>query len=199
MIDSLIEYIMSFWGATTLFIIALVILFMSTMPERHDKPKLASCMHFIPIFIMTIPLWVGLIELRVPPEVTTTEWRTVYTNNIDAQVSLHISPSSPFRSASDVQAGQDLGDDYEEFERGQGSITVVATKNGTRVQKDASLPRENITVNGQLSTYSKIEKIEYREVTKRYKHMTQTSNEIRVVIDGTKTTGDKEELEGLFK
>lgn len=199
MIDSLIEYIMSFWGATTLFIIALVILFMSAIPERHDKPKLASCMRFIPIFIMTIPLWVGLIELRVPPEVTTTEWRTVYTNNIDAQVSLHISPSSPFRSASDVQAGQDLGDDYKEFERGQGSITVVATKNGTRVQKDASLPRENITVNGQLSKYSKIEKIEYREVTKRYKHMTQTSNEIRVAIDGTKTTGDKEELEGLFK
>ena len=199
MIDSLIEYIMSFWGATTLFIIALVILFMSTIPERHDKPKLASCMRFIPIFIMTIPLWVGLIELRTPPEVTTTGWRTVYTNNIDAQVSLHISPSSPFRSTSDVQAGQDLGDDYEEFERGQGSITVVATKNGTRVQKDASLPRENITVNGQLSKYSKIEKIEYREVTKRYKHMTQTSNEIRVAIDGTKTTGDEEELEGLFK
>ena len=190
---------MSFWGVTTLFIIALVILFMSTIPERHDKPKLASCMRFIPIFIMTIPLWVGLIELRIPPEVTTTEWRTVYANNIDAQVSLHISPSSPFRSASDVQAGQDLGDDYEEFERGQGSITVVATKNGTRVQKDASLPLENITVNGQLSKYSKIEKIEYREVTKRYKHMTQTSNEIRVAIDGTKTTGDKEELEGLFK
>lgn len=199
MIDSLIEYIMSFWGVTTLFIIALVILFMSTIPERHDKPKLASCMRFIPIFIMTIPLWVGLIELRTPPEVTTTAWWTVYTNNIDAQVSLHISPSSPFRSASDVQAGQDLGDDYEEFERGQGSITVVATKNGTRVQKDASLPLENITVNGQLSKYSKIEKIEYREVTKRYKHMTQTSNEIRVAINGTKTTGDEEELEGLFK
>lgn len=199
MIDSLIEYIMSFWGVTTLFIIALVILFMSTIPERHDKPKLASCMRFIPIFIMTIPLWVGLIELRTPPKVTTTEWRTVYTNNIDAQVSLHISPSSPFRSAFDVQAGQELGDDYEEFERGQGSITVVAAKNGTTVRKDAYLWRENITINGQLSKHSKIEKIEYREVTKQYKHHTSESNEIRVTIDGTKTTGDEEELEGLFK
>lgn len=136
MIDSLIEYIMSFWGGvTTLFIIALVILFMSTIPERHDKPKLASCMRFIPIFITTIPLWVGLIELRTPPKVTTTEWRTVYTNNIDAQVSLHISPSSPFRSAFDVQAGQELGDDYEEFERGQDSITVVAAKMGLWSEK----------------------------------------------------------------
>lgn len=199
MIDSLIEYIMSFWGVTTLFIIAIVILFASLIPEGYNRPKLAMAMRFIPIFVMTIPLWVVTAELQTQPVKTSTEWRTIYTNDIDAQVSLHISPSSPFRSASDVQAGQDLGDDYEEFERGQGSITVVATKNGTRVQKDASLPLENITVNGQLSKYSKIEKIEYREVTKRYKHMTQTSNEIRVTIDGTKTTGDEEELEGLFK
>ena len=50
-----------------------------------------------------------------------------------------------------------------------------------------------------MSGYAKIEKIEYRGVTKQYKHITKTSNEMRVTIDGTKTTGDKEELEQLFE
>ena len=190
---------MSFLGVTTLFIIALVILFMSTIPERHDKPKLASCMRFIPIFIMTIPLWAVTAELQTQPVKTSTEWRTIYTNDIDAQVSLHIATGDFFRTSYDIRAGQDLGDSYDQFERGHGSVTIVAAKKGTTVRKDAALPLENITVNGQLSGYAKIEKIEYRGVTKQYKHITKTSNEMRVTIDGTKTTGDKEELEQLFE
>ena len=199
MIDSLIEYIMSIWGITTLFIISVVVLFMSDIPERYDKPKLALCMRFIPIFIMTIPLWVGLIEAQTTPEVAMTGWKTIYTNDIDAQVSLYISPSNPFHSTSNIQAGQDLGDDYAQFERGHGSVTIVATKNGATVRKDAILSYEDIIVNGQLSKYAKIAKIDYREVTYKRKHTTKTDNEIRVTIDGTKTTGDKEELEQLFE
>lgn len=199
MIDSLIEYIMSFWGVTTLFIIAIVILFASLIPEGYNRPKLAMAMRFIPIFVMTIPLWVVTAELQTQPVKTSTEWRTIYTNDIDAQVSLHIATGDFFRTSYDIRAGQDLGDSYDQFERGHGSVTIVAAKNGTTVRKDAALPLENITVNGQLSGYAKIEKIEYRGVTKQYKHITKTSNEMRVTIDGTKTTGDKEELEQLFE
>lgn len=199
MIDSLIEYIMSFWGVTTLFIIAIVILFASLIPEGYNRPKLAMAMRFIPIFVMTIPLWVVTAELQTQPVKTSTEWRTIYTNDIDAQVSLHIATGDFFHTSYDIRAGQDLGDSYDQFERGHGSVTIVAAKNGTTVRKDAALPLENITVNGQLSGYAKIEKIEYRGVTKQYKHITKTSNEMRVTIDGTKTTGDKEELEQLFE
>lgn len=200
MIDSLIEYIMSFGGGvTTLFIIAIVILFASLIPEGYNRPKLAMAMRFIPIFVMTIPLWVVTAELQTQPVKTSTEWRTIYTNDIDAQVSLHIATGDFFRTSYDIRAGQDLGDSYDQFERGHGSVTIVAAKNGTTVRKDAALPLENITVNGQLSGYAKIEKIEYRGVTKQYKHITKTSNEMRVTIDGTKTTGDKEELEQLFE
>lgn len=199
MIDSLIEYIMSFWGVTTLFIIAIVILFASLIPEGYNRPKLAMAMRFIPIFVMTIPLWVVTAELQTQPVKTSTEWRTIYTNDIDAQVSLHIATGDFFRTSYDIRAGQDLGDSYDQFERGHCSVTIVVAKNGTTVRKDAALPLENITVNGQLSGYAKIEKIEYRGVTKQYKHITKTSNEMRVTIDGTKTTGDKEELEQLFE
>ena len=190
---------MSFWGVTTLFIIAIVILFASLIPEGYNRPKLAMAMRFIPIFVMTIPLWVVTAELQTQPVKTSTEWRTIYTNDIDAQVSLHIATGDFFRTSYDIRAGQDLGDSYDQFERGHGSVTIVAAKNGTTVRKDAALPLENITVNGQLSGYAKIEKIEYRGVTKQYKHITKTSNEMRVTIDGTKTTGDKEELEQLFE
>ena len=186
-------------GVTTLFIIAIVILFASLIPEGYNRPKLAMAMRFIPIFVMTIPLWVVTAELQTQPVKTSTEWRTIYTNDIDAQVSLHIATGDFFRTSYDIRAGQYLGDSYDQFERGHGSVTIVAAKNGTTVRKDAALPLENITVNGQLSGYAKIEKIEYRGVTKQYKHITKTSNEMRVTIDGTKTTGDKEELEQLFE
>lgn len=199
MVESLIEYILSVRGAVTLLIIAIVILFASLIPEYYKKPRLALAIRIVSLFIVTIPLWVGVAELQTQPEVTSTEWRTVYTNDIDAQVSLHITTGDFFHPSYDIRAGQDLGGGYDQFERGHRYVTVIVAKNGTTVHKDTSLSRENIIIDGQLSEYAKIAKIEYRGLTKRYKHMTQTSNEIRVTIDGTKTTGDKEELEGLFK
>ena len=154
----------------------------SLIPEGYNRPKLAMAMRFIPIFVMTIPLWVVTAELQTQPVKTSTEWRTIYTNDIDAQVSLHIATGDFFRTSYDIRAGQDLGDSYDQFERGHGSVTIVAAKNGTTVRKDAALPLENITVNGQLSGYAKIEKIEYRGVTKQYKHITKTSYEPAVEV-----------------
>ena len=199
MIDYLMNWSLSDRGIVTLLIIAVMILFASFISDHHDKSKLTFIMQAVAIGIAMIPILALIIDAQTTPTVTSTEWRTVYTNDIGAKVSLHISKGNPFHLGGDFTAGQDLGSDYYQFERGHRDVTVVATKNGTKVEKDVSLSDEDIIINGQLSKYSKIEKIEYRGVTKQYKHMTKTSNEMRVTIDGTKTTGDKEELEQLFE
>ena len=93
----------------------------------------------------------------------------------------------------------ELGHNYNAFESASNGVIIKAIKNNTVVSKTVKLPQENIIINGQLNEYAKIIKIEYRETTKEFKYHTGTFNEIKVTIDGTKTAGDKEELEGLFK
>lgn len=199
MIDYLMNWSLSNHGIVTLLIIAAMILLASFISDHYDKSKLTFIMQAVAIGIAMIPMLALIIDAQTTPTVTFTEWRTVYTNDIGAKVSLHISTGNPFNPGGDFTAGQDLGSNYYQFERGYGYVAVVATKNGTKVEKDVSLSDEDIIINGQLSKYSKIEKIEYREVTTKYEHHVKTSNEMRVTIDGTKTTGDKEELEQLFK
>lgn len=199
MIDSFMSWSITTLGMTILFIIALVILALSMIPDRREKPTMTLVIRFLALFVMLLPMITFLIDSQEPYIKTTTEWRTIYTNDIDAQVELSIPTNELFGSYKHVTAGSELGRDYNAFESTSNSITIRARKNDTVVGKTVKLPQENIIVNGQLNEHAKIIKIEYRETTKEFRHQTNTSNEIKVTIDGTKTEGDKEELEKLFK
>lgn len=199
MIDSFMSWSITIPGITILFIIALVILALSIIPDRREETKIAWAIRFLALCVMLLPMVTFLIELQEPPVQTPTEWRTIYTNDIDAQVELSIPTSDLFSSYKHVTAGKELGSNYKEFESTSNSVTIRARKNDTVVGKTVKLPKENIIIDGQLNEYAKIIKIEYREITKEFRYHTDTSNEIKVTIDGTKTEGDKEELKKLFE
>ena len=199
MIDSLMRWLVTTPGIVIIFIIAVVIALLSLIPNQRGQTTIAWIIRFSATFIMLLPMFVMVIESQEPPIETTTEWRTIYTNDIDAQVELSIPPSDLFSSNKHITAGRELGHNYNEFESSSNGIAIKARKNDTVVSKTVTLSKENIVVNGQLNEYAKIIKIEYRETTKEFKYHTSTSNEIKVTIDGTKIAGDKEELEGLFK
>lgn len=199
MIDSFMSWSITIPGITILFIIALVILALSIIPDRRGETKIAWTIRFLSLFVTLLPMVTFLIELQEPPVQTPTEWRTIYTNDIDAQVELSIPTSDLFSSYEHVTAGKELGSNYKEFESTSNSVTIRAKKNDTVVGKTVKLPKENIIIDGQLNEYAKIIKIEYREITKEFRYHTNTSNEIKVTIDGTKTEGDKEELKKLFE
>lgn len=197
--DSLIRWSVTTPGITIIFIIAFAIALLSLIPNQQGKKEIAWIIRLLAIFVMILPMITMIIDSQGRPIETTTEWRTIYTNDIDAQVELSMPTNDLLSVRKHVTAGNELGHNYNAFESTSHGVIIKAIKNNTVVGKTVKLPQENIIVNGQLSEYAKIIKIEYRETTKEFRYHTSTSNEIKVTIDGTKTEGDKEELEGLFK
>ena len=197
--DDLIRWSVTTPGIITIFIIALAIALLSLIPNQQGRKEIAWIMRFLAVFIMTLPMLTMIIDSQGQPIETTTEWRTIYNNDIDAQVELSMPTNDLFSVRKYATAGSELGHNYNAFESASNGVIIKAIKNNTVVSKTVKLPQENIIINGQLNEYAKIIKIEYRETTKEFKYYTGTFNEIKVTIDGTKTAGDKEELEGLFK
>ena len=184
MIDSLMSWLITTTGIIIMVVIALFILLLSSISNRRGNKKIT---------------WTMVIDLKDPPIITTTDWKTIYTNDIDAQVTLSIPTSDVFHTRRHVTAGSELGNNYDSFESASNDVAIRAAKNNAVAGRIVRLSQDNIIVNGQLSAYAKITKIEYHETTKQFKHHTSSVGEIRVTIDGTKTDGDKEELEKLFK
>ena len=187
--DDLIRWSVTTPGITTIFIIALAIALLSLIPNQQGRKEIAWIMRFLAVFIMTLPMLTMIIDSQGQPIETTTEWRTIYNNDIDAQVELSMPTNDLFSVRKYATAGSELGHNYNAFKSASNGVIIKAIKNNTVVSKTVKLPQENII----------IIKIEYRETTKEFKYHTGTFNEIKVTIDGTKTAGDKEELEGLFK
>ena len=199
MIDSLMSWLITTPGIIIMVVIALFILLLSSISNRRGNKKITWTIRLLAVLTAISPLLTMVIDLKDPPIITTTDWKTIYTNDIDAQVTLSIPTSDVFHTRRHVTAGSELGNNYDSFESASNDIAIRAAKNNAVADRMVRLSQDNIIVNGQLSEYAKITKIEYHETTKQFKHHTSSVGEIRVTIDGTKTDGDKEELERLFK
>ena len=82
--DDLIRWSVTTPGITTIFIIALAIVLLSLIPNQRGRKEIAWIMHFLAVFIMILPMLTMIIDSQGQPIETTTEWRTIYNNDIDA-------------------------------------------------------------------------------------------------------------------
>ena len=90
-------------------------------------------------------------------------WRTIYTNNIDSNVSLSIGKSSLFSET--VSIDSELMIDASKFKHeNRGRLSLI--KNGVTETRKIHFDPQN--VDGTLNEHSKITKIEYRPVTQMY-------------------------------
>ena len=197
MIDEFFKFTVSAHGVVVIGILSAICLFGGVLLDSDKYAKVANTLWVCAALLASLVLIPVGIETISPTTTTVTEWKTIYTNDIDAQVKL--SSYNLFSSNVHVKTGENIGDDYHWFESEQSEVKLSATKDGVSATKWVQLPKENIIVNGQLSPYSKIEKIEKRGVTEHKKYHDTESEQIRVTIDGSQTTGVKEDLEQLLK
>lgn len=127
-------------------------------------------------------------------------WKTVYTNNIDADVSLSIHKSRLLGSET-VTVNSELMWDVTKLQH-EGSGRLRLTKNGVTETREVHFDPQN--VNGTLNEHSKITKIEYRPITKTYNTLfgfsgeyeqPDVDGEVRITVEQDATHA---ELKSLF-
>ena len=128
------------------------------------------------------------------------EWKQIYTNSDNLDVSIDLN-----RGYS-VKAGSELGDDYSKLkfiEFVDGTITAV-DDSGSKETRAFRLNDKDLIKNGELTSNSKITKIEYRPVKGMHKTALGLSSkdeaapyegEIKLTID---TQEKSDELKKLF-
>lgn len=136
--------------------------------------------------------------------VSNSEWKEVYTNEIDADVTLHLRKESDYTTFQ-VTGGKLIGDDYKEYDSDM-TGTISAVKGDLVETKTIHIYKNDIIKENELTTTSKLTKIEYRPVTKMYNEafghhgqVQETDKEgmVRITISDDKSP-EREELKALF-
>ena len=146
-------------------------------------------------------VWLVYFSSQVEYEVTYDgEWKQIYTNSDNLDISIDLN-----RGYS-VKAGSELGDDYSKLkfvEFVDGTITAV-DDSGSKETRTFRLNEKDLIKNGELTSNSKITKIEYRPVKGMHKTALGMSSkdetapyegEIKLTID---TQEKSDELKKLF-
>lgn len=98
----------------------------------------------------------GILASIKKDYISETNWKQIYTNDIDANVSI-INPIY----TNDIIAGKKLGDKYKFFTTGS-NAEIKIEKDDTSYSKKINIKKDNIIINGEMNENSKITKIEYR-------------------------------------
>ena len=146
-------------------------------------------------------VWLVYFSSQVEYEVTYDgEWKQIYTNSDNLDISIDLN-----RGYS-VKAGSDLGDNYSKLKFiafVDGTITAV-DDSGSKETRTFRLNEKDLIKNGELTSNSKITKIEYRPVKGMHKTALGMSSkdekapyegEIKLTID---TQEKSDELKKLF-
>lgn len=138
------------------------------------------------------------------------QWKQIYTNDIDAKVTLE--PAGFFVNSNGkivVEAGQALGENAHLFEVGESNrpnrinYDIVAKTDKEIVTKRVEL--SNVIVDGEITKNSKIIKIEYRPYKGYYQKLGSTTGDMIPALEGSaeiRVTIQNEEgqkLNDLFK
>lgn len=138
------------------------------------------------------------------------QWKQIYTNDIDAKVTLE--PAGFFVNSNGkivVEAGQALGENAHLFEVGKSNrpnrinYDIVAKTDKEIVTKRVEL--SNVIVDGEITKTSKIVKIEYRPYKGYYQKLGSATGDMIPALEGsaeirvTIQNEDSHKLNDLFK
>ena len=149
--------------------------------------------------IILIILMMAIDGFKTPMYETEQPWKTIYANNIDADVSLSLKNCKSCWPGS-VDLGKGIGDTYQLRKSKYGTLKL--TKGDSFEAREISFNSKNI--NGTLNEQSKITKIEYRPITrmhytlfgfKGYDEQPDVDGEIRITVS---EDDHKAELKQLF-
>lgn len=159
--------------------------------------------------IFVAPMLFILSGIYIQSQITTkyvsnSEWKEVYTNKIEADVTLHLRKESEYTTLQ-VTGGKLIGDDYKEYDSDM-TGTISAAKGDLVETKTIHIDKNDIIHENELTTTSKVTKIEYRPVTGMYKEAfghrgqvqtTDTEGMVRITNSDDKSP-EREELKALF-
>lgn len=158
----MLDYILSNQGYQVFQIIIAILLTISlTITFIYDIFSISPKTYLIPTLELStfIIALIGISLIVTIHKNTETfydqNWKQVYTNNIDAKVTI----------ANDIVAGQRLDDRYKLLTvNNQSKIKIE--KDEASYSKNVNINKDNIIVNnGELNENSKITKIEYQNIT----------------------------------
>lgn len=129
-----------------------------------------------------------------------TDWKQIYTNDINANVNIATNSSCNI-----IVAGEKLDYKYEFFTYYNNQAKIIIEKDNVSYSKKVNINLKDIIINGDLNENSKITKIEYRKIQGVQKYLfsyegpiekTDIDGELRITID---EDPKQKELKQLFE
>ena len=178
-------FVLLWFVLTILSIIIAVIITRRTELEWDDTLMVWMLSH------LAILIFCGYGTNRVEQvNVSDYQWKQIYTNDIDAKVTLE--PAGFFVNSNGkivVEAGQALGENAHLFEVGESNrpnrinYDIVAKTDKEIVTKRVEL--SNVIVDGEITKTSKIVKIEYRPYKGYYQKLGSTTGDMIPALEGS--------------
>lgn len=172
----------------TLIIIAVITPLIITWFYKNLAPELNNIILTVAIFALILEL-IGLKVLSLITEtfVYNTNWKQIYTNDINANI--NIATKSSYNI---IVAGEKLDYKYKFFTYYNNKAKIVIEKDNVSYSKKVNINLKDIIINGELNENSKITKIEYRNIQGIQKCLfghegpiekTDIDGELRITID----------------
>lgn len=202
----------AFGGIVTSMTIIALILF--KLPDKYFqeyyKGKGQYVANTLIVAFYAVPISIVFGTIFFASQITTeyisdSEWKEVYTNEIDADVTINLETNNGHR-IYEATGGKPLGDDYKNFSTYMNG-TIVATKGDLQETKKIHIDTNDIVHENELTPTSKITKIEYKPVTKMYltvfgyrgnAEKSDKDGIVRITISDDKSP-ERKELKSLFE
>lgn len=202
----------AFGGIVTSMTIIALILY--KLPEKYFQEYYKGNGRYVAntliIAFYAVPIAIIFGTILFASQITTeytsdSEWKEVYTNEIDAEVTINLETNDGHR-IYEATGGKPLGDDYKKLSTYMNG-TIVATKENLQETKKIHLDKNDIVHENELTPTSKITKIEYKPVTKMYltvfgyrgnAEKSDKDGIVRITISDDKSP-ERKELKSLFE
>lgn len=185
----------------TFIIITVITPLIITWFYKDLTSELSNILLSVAIFAFLLEL-IGLKFLSLINEtfIYDTNWKQIYTNDINANVNIATNSSCNI-----IVAGEKLDYKYEFFTYYNNQAKIVIEKDNVSYSKKVNINLKDIIINGELNENSKITKIEYRNIQGIQKYLfghegpiekTDIDGELRITIDEDPR---QKELKHLFE
>lgn len=194
-----------FAGLATVIVLVLAVCFaVSTFSDESPKKYnifIFSGRMMIVASLFTLLIWLIFFILNVHTEtVYDVDWKQVYTNESNIDITLELSSNDHFK------AGSELGEAYSKLQVYSSTVGKITAsdKSDAKETKSIRLSADDVITNGELSSNSKITKVEYRAVKGKRRtslghygkvEKEDYDGEIRITVDSQEKS---DELKKLF-
>ena len=171
MINNLIHYILSqpdlfimgmaltFTVFMILGLITFALIYIGDMLQSEILEKTSDVTTILAfISLVTIPITLTFIHSNSTTETKYSDWKEIYTNEINADVKLDI-----LGSTLDLIAGKSINTNPKYLDLNT-KAKLIVQKDDTTITKNVKLNKDSFIKNGNITKNSKIVKIEYRNI-----------------------------------